>query len=248
MMLMEAPPSSTRLVDAIHERLLKLIGSGALAPESRLHQGSLAEKFGVSRTPVREALLRLEQEGLVYTVPRRGMFVLSVARDDIVQLYEVREVLEPWAVRLACLRATDEDRSAVERIQKRHEQRCPSFQSNREFHIRLVQACGNGVALRVLRSLWAQDSTERIYSLYREQPSSWEHMVSEHRAIVDAFLRGDADRTYELVKHHIAVAGEVTVGGLDPAHSQNDCQGAPIPRPPRTTKPKATPNSKGETK
>ena len=199
-----------RLVEAVHARLVEMIHSGKLRPDERLHQVQLAERFGVSRTPVREALLRMEQDGLVYTVPRHGMFVRPLAQEDVRQLYELRELLEPWAARLACLRATGKDRAAIASIQAKHERRLPSFDSNREFHLLLAKPCGNDMALRTLHSIWAQDSSHRVYSVYGDQPRALDRMVHEHRQIVDAFLAVEAQKVGQLVRDHIRVAGAVT--------------------------------------
>jgi DNA-binding GntR family transcriptional regulator len=199
-----------RLVEVVHARLVKMIHSGQLRPNERLHQVQLAERFGVSRTPVREALLRMEQDGLVFTVPRHGMFVRPLAQEDVRQLYELRELLEPWAARLACLRATDKDRAAIASIQAKHERRLPSFDSNRDFHLLLAKPCGNDMALRTLHSIWAQDSSHRVYSVYGDQPQALDQMVHEHRRIVDAFLAGEAQKVEQLVRDHIRDAGTVT--------------------------------------
>jgi DNA-binding GntR family transcriptional regulator len=199
-----------RLVEAVHARLVEMIRSGQLRPNERLHQVQLSERFGVSRTPVREALLRMEQDGLVYTVPRHGMFVRPLSQEDVRQIYELRELLEPWAARLACLRATDKDRSAIASIQAKHERRLPSFDSNRDFHLLLAKPCGNDMALRTLHNIWAQDSSHRVYSVYGDQPQALDRMVREHRRIVDAFLAGEAQKVEQLVRDHICDAGAVT--------------------------------------
>jgi DNA-binding GntR family transcriptional regulator len=209
-----------RLVEEVHERLVAMIHSGELVPDARLHQVNLAEQFGVSRTPVREALLRLEQEGLVYTIPRHGMFVRPLSGDDVRQIYELRELLEPWAARMACLRAGDRERAAVDAIQTKHERRLPTFDSNRDFHLRIVEACGNDHALRLLRTLWAQESSHRIYSIYGHQPAALEGMVHEHREIVDAFLSGTADKVERLVREHIREARMVTEGAIERTPTQ----------------------------
>ena len=199
-----------RLIEAVHARLVEMIHLRQLAPNERLHQVQLAERFGVSRTPVREALLRLEHDGLVYTVPRHGMFVRPLAQEDVRQLYELRELLEPWAARLACLRATDKDRAAIASIQAKHERRLPSFDSNRDFHLLLAKPCGNDMALRTLHSIWALDSSHRVYSVYGDQPRALERMVHEHRQIVDMFLAGEAQKVEQLVRDHIRDAGAIT--------------------------------------
>ena len=213
-----------RLVEDVHARLVEMIRTGKLGPNERLHQVQLAERFGVSRTPVREALLRMEQDGLVHTIPRRGMFVRPLAHEDVRQLYELRELLEPWAARVACQRATDKDRAALASIQAKHERRLPSFDSNRDFHLQLAKPCGNDMALRTLQSIWAQDSSYRVYSAYGDQPQALEQMVHEHRQIVDAFLAGEAQMVEQLVRDHIREAATVTESQVA-AEPESDSRG-----------------------
>lgn len=202
-----------RLVEGVHERLLEMISVGSLPPGSRLHQGRLAEQLEVSRTPVREALLRLEREGLVYSLPGRGMFVREVSPEDVREVYEVREVLEPFAARLACQRASARDLSALESIQRRHERSYPqdlrvAFRSNMELHTGLARACGNRLVLRFLESVWHQDANIRVFAFQMRDPAIVAGMVQEHREIVEAFKARDGARVEELLRSHIRAAYE----------------------------------------
>lgn len=211
---------SGRLVDGVHERVVQMIVRGDLAPNARLHQERLAEKLGVSRTPIREALLRLEREGLVYTQPRRGMFVRAVTSGQVSELYEIREVLEPVAARLACERATPKNVAAIEAIQSRHERKYPressaAFRTNLELHLGLVQPCGNQLMLRFLRTVWHQDAAFRIFSFYTEVSDLVPRMVGEHREIVDAFAAGDAESVEDLLRVHIRSAFKALLGRLE---------------------------------
>ncbi len=210
---------TSRLVDEVHERLLEMMAVGLLAPDSRLHQGHLAEELGVSRTPVREALLRLEREGLVYSLPGRGMFVRGVSPGEVREVYEVREVLEPFAARLACVRANERDVAAVEAIQRRHERSYPrdlgvAFRSNMELHMGLARACGNQLVLRFLESVWHQDTSIRAFAFQTRDPATVAGMVQEHREIVEAFKAGDGDAVERLLRRHIRAAYEDLEAGL----------------------------------
>jgi len=210
----------SRLVDDIHQRLLEMISMGRLSPDSKLHQNRLADELGVSRTPIREALLRLEREGLVYTQPGRGMFVKGVRRAEIRELYEARGTLEPLVARMACERATAKDVAAIEAIQRRHERTYPgdvglAFRSNLELHTELVKPCGNQVLLRFLESVWHQGAAFRIFAYYARDPETTTEMVKEHRQIVDAMKAADGAAVEKLLRRHIRAAYESLAKQLD---------------------------------
>jgi len=209
-----------RLVDEIHERLLEMISTGQLAQDAKLHQERLAKDFGVSRTPIREALLRLEREGIVYTQPGRGLFVKGLDRVEIRELYEARGTLEPIVARMACERASARHITRIEVLQRRHERTYPkdvsgAFRSNLELHTALVQACGNQVLIRLLESIWRQDAAFRIFAFYTRDPQATAEMVSEHRLIVDAFKAADGPAVEQLLRRHIRAAYEGLAKQID---------------------------------
>lgn len=210
----------SRLVDEIHARLLEMISMGRLPPGTKLHQNGLAMELGVSRTPIREALLRLEREGMVTTQPGRGMFVKGVHRAEIRELYEARGTVEPVVARMACERATAKDVTAIESLQRRHERRYPTeiahaFRSNLELHTLIVRPCGNQPLLRFLEGVWHQDAAFRIFAFYARDPETTSAMVREHRQIVDAFAAADAAAVEKLLRRHIRAAYEVLAKQLD---------------------------------
>jgi DNA-binding GntR family transcriptional regulator len=207
-------------VDEIHTRLLDMISMGRLPLGTKLHQNRLAEELGVSRTPIREALLRLEREGMVYTQPGRGMFVKGVQRAEIRELYEARGTVEPVVARMACGRASAKDVAAVVAIQERHEATYPTdvaqaFRSNLELHTQLVRPCGNKPLLRFLEGIWHQDAAFRIFAFYARDPEMTVGMVQEHRLIVDAFRAADGGAVEKLLERHIRAAYEVLAKQLD---------------------------------
>jgi DNA-binding GntR family transcriptional regulator len=204
-------------VDEIHERLLKMVARGELAPHRRLLQQRLAEELGVSRTPVREALLRLEREGLVYSLPRRGMFVKGMTPTEVLELYEMRTLLEPYAGRRACERASARDVAQIQSIQRRHEQQArdgrtdleEALRTNAELHLRMVRGCANEALRQFLTNFWTQQQALRIFALQ----VSMDHyaivgMVREHGEITEAFAARDAARVEALLRTHIEDAME----------------------------------------
>ena len=104
------------LADRAYHAIREMIVSLELRPGAVIDERSLMEQLGIGRTPTREALRRLAQEGLVEVYPRRGMFVTNVEIRDLASLAEVRSVLESHVARLAAERATDDDRDALERL------------------------------------------------------------------------------------------------------------------------------------
>ena len=146
------------VVDDVHEALLERIVAGDLPPGTRLRQEALAEELGVSRTPLREALVRLASEGLVDFMPNRGATVALRDFTDMQQAWRARLVIEPGAARLAAeLRAAD----SVERLRESvGRQRVvagdltTSFALNREFHLTLVRASGNAHLAQFADLLW----------------------------------------------------------------------------------------------
>ena len=101
---------------AVAEKLRRLIQSGEIAPGSRLRQNELAERFGVSTTPVREAFAELAREGIVRLDAHRGATVFQPSLDELIEIYEIRGALEPLATELAAARATDEELAELEAI------------------------------------------------------------------------------------------------------------------------------------
>ncbi len=211
---------TNRLVEEVHERLVAMVADGRLAPNTRLYQERLAQDLGVSRTPIREALLRLEREGLVRTQPGGGIYVKALSEAEVAELYQVREILEPFAARLACERATPRDVAEVEAVHERIRRLPPTdlargFRLNHDLHTRLVRPCGNGLLLRFLEIVWAQASAVRIYAFYAQEAERAERMVKEHHMILTAFAGGRAEEVEELLRSHIQGAHHELVERLD---------------------------------
>ena len=196
------------VVDQVHSALLERIVAGELPPGSRLRQEALADELGVSRTPLREALVRLASEGLVEFTPNRGATVAARDFTDMEQAWGARLVIEPGAARLAAERR---DPEAVERLRECvRRQRAvagdvtTSFALNREFHLTLVHASGNVHLGQFAELLWLTRIGVPIFARQarsREQILLW---ASEHATIVDAVAGGKAALAERLTRDHIA--------------------------------------------
>jgi DNA-binding GntR family transcriptional regulator len=194
--------------DDVHEALLERIVTGDRAPGTRLRQAALADELGVSRTPLREALVRLAREGLVELTPNRGATVAGRDFNDMQQAWRARLVIEPGAGRLA---AELRDADAIERMRESVRQQrlvagdvTTSFALNREFHVSLVQASGNTHLAQFAELLWLTRIGVPIFARQaqsRRQILAW---ADEHEAITEAVARGLAARAERLIREHIA--------------------------------------------
>lgn len=200
----------TTLTDAVHDLLRKAIIEQALKPGMRLPEDTVGEQFGVSRTIVRHALVRLEHEGLVVTRRNRGAFVAEPSRDEAQHVFEVRRCLENDVIRLLCERMPS---NGFDRLQAhvRQEEAVKgkdgpvSIRLAGEFHVLLAELTGNPVLTRYVSEVVLRCSL--IMSLYARSHSS-DCAVDEHSQIIEAIRAGNAARAIEIMEHHLgAVAG-----------------------------------------
>ncbi|MBA2691570.1 MAG: GntR family transcriptional regulator [Rubrobacter sp.] len=194
------------VVDLASARIRELVLSGELAPGARLGQVELAERFGISRTPVREALRRLAGEGLVEGHSNRGFRVVDLGLEAVMKRLEVRAVIEPGVARLAAERRTGADVENLERVIIR-EERAKSgvavHDASREFHVLLARATGNEEFARALDSLWFVEVGRRLLSR-RAAVSDWQSDdIREHRGILAAVIEGRADDAGRLMHEHL---------------------------------------------
>jgi DNA-binding GntR family transcriptional regulator len=197
------------VVDLAYERIRELVLSGEIAPGAKLAQVELAEWFGVSRTPVREALRRLSAEGLVDALPNRGFSVADLGLDAVLRRLEVRAILEPGIARLAASRRTAADVVAIERCILREERArsaAAAHDASRDFHFALARATGNDEHVRVLDSLWLVEVGRRLLARRALVPRWQGADVSEHRAIFAAVRDQRADDAARLMEAHVRAA------------------------------------------
>jgi DNA-binding GntR family transcriptional regulator len=196
--------------ELIVEELRRAILSGDLMPGSALVERDLAQALAVSKTPVREAIKTLVERGLVEVLPYRGATVRRVDRQLATNVYEVRLLLEPEAVRLAarrrqsaCLAAAEAAlRRAAGAAGKRDFGRMALL--NRAFHQSLAAGSGNPVLERVLAGL--QDQTALVAAQGWLRGETWEEEAAEHAAILAAVQAGDRAAAGRLMRAHIAGA------------------------------------------
>jgi DNA-binding GntR family transcriptional regulator len=197
------------VVDRAYERIREFVLTGEIAPGTRLGQVELAERLGISRTPVREALRRLSAEGLVDFHPNRGFWAADLGLDAVLRRLEVRLILEPGIARLAAERRTDRDLTELRRTIAREERArtgLAAHDASREFHFVLARATGNDEHVRVLDSLWLVEIGRRLLSRRAATPEWQAADVDEHRAIADAVEERRADDAARLMDTHVRAA------------------------------------------
>jgi DNA-binding GntR family transcriptional regulator len=195
----EAVPSRTVVVlDAIKHAIL----TGELRPGQGLVEADLAGLLGVSKTPVREALKTLAGAGLVTMSPYKGATVRTVDDDLVREVYDMRLLLEPEAVRRAVGRGSDwgEARRALERSGEATDRADRSL-ANRDFHRGMYLGCGNAMLVRVLDDL--RDQTALVSAAAWQRTPTWQEEAAEHEAILAAAVAGDADSAASLLRAHI---------------------------------------------
>jgi DNA-binding GntR family transcriptional regulator len=195
------------------QHLRLAIVAGDYRPGQRVPQEEIADRFGVSVAPVREALQALQQEGQVTYQPRRGYFMTELAVEDLREIYGLRQLLEERAVRLALptLDAAAIDKIAVAAAEcaaaAARGDVTTELEANRRFHFGMLDAAGQTHTMRLIRLLW--DSTESYRAMYYNSPVERDLTVAAHDQILDAIRRGDADAVVAELDEHRDRALEV---------------------------------------
>ena len=176
------------------------------APGDVLRENELQAQLDIGRTPIREALLRLQREHFVTVIPRRGMFVSGIEVDELSLLFETRAVLEPYAARLASVRGHEDEHwtemesalALTDRPDIDHDDR---LALDRRCHEIMWAASGNRFLWDTLDMLYAQ--SDRLWHLYLADVGDMQHAVDEHRTILSALRAGDGDTAADLLETHV---------------------------------------------
>ncbi|MEU6267314.1 GntR family transcriptional regulator [Saccharopolyspora shandongensis] len=200
---MQRPPTTQEFVLG---ELRNAIVSGELAPGQPIRQDTIAQRLGVSRVPLREALKTLEAEGQVIYQPHRGYSVAELSLSDLLEVYRMRELLESEAAAVATERLTDADLARITDAQVDVEKAADSgdlvamIAANRRFHFALLEPAGMPRLLRVVRTLW--DATDAYRAVYYNSSSNRERVRHEHDSIVAAVADRRADDLVRLLDEH----------------------------------------------
>ncbi|UFS91681.1 GntR family transcriptional regulator [Bradyrhizobium daqingense] len=198
--------ASDSIVDRVYEQLKAMAVSYAFKPGERLNEGELAKRLGVSRTPLREALNRLNTEGFLRFMPGKGFFCRELDAHEIFDLYELRKSIEVASIRLAIKRAKDEDIDALLKFLEATGPD-PGERSSQElveldetFHERLMAMSDNAEMLRVLRNVNARIRFVRWIDMDSVNRSNTQ---GEHRAVIEGLKARDEGTCVAVLERHI---------------------------------------------
>lgn len=208
--------STKSAAGAAAEIIRREILAGRLAPGSRLKEEELARELRISRTPVREAILVLQAEGLLQWSPRRGATVRAYGDEELEELYQLRAVVEGFAARRAATRITPEAIAELAASCDRYRELrlagdVPGIvQENMRFHNTVLDAAGSELLGEVVRRVIERPLVYRSFASYTDEESAAaEHA---HRALVAAFVQRDAERAEIVMKEHVFEARDVLLG------------------------------------
>ncbi|MBD5394232.1 MAG: GntR family transcriptional regulator [Lachnospiraceae bacterium] len=195
------------LRDVVFNTLRKAILTGQLKPGERLMEVHLAGKLGVSRTPIREAMRKLELEGLVVMIPRRGAEVAQITEKSLSDVLEVRRALDALSVELACDRITEEEIEALKKACDEFEKAAKGkdvsviARADVALHDIIVQAAGNQRLEQLVNNLAEQMYRYRF--VYIKDESQHDRLIAEHREIYESIASHDKERALRAAKLHI---------------------------------------------
>lgn len=205
------------LADQVYLSVKNAIVTGELQPGERLKELDIARSLGASRTPVREALSWLEQEGLLQPLRAGGLTVVELSEPDVQEIFGLLQVLESYAGRLAADRVTEKQLERMDAACQRAEQLAPDDRErlselNWKFHELLIETAGNRRLQELIRNLRSSMQPYRAVTLTSE--SFRDRSVSDHRRIVALLRARDGAGVERLMFEHIGIAREVTILGL----------------------------------
>jgi DNA-binding GntR family transcriptional regulator len=205
------PPTRSR-VQQVRDQLEDDIVNGRMSPGEQVQIDQLMVRFGVSRTPVREALQQLEISGLVAVQPKRGTFVAQVGLSELIQMFEVMAELEAMCARLAARRVPAAALLDIEAALLACEAQCANqdsnayYYANEQFHQLIYQACGNAFLVQQTQTL--KNRLKPYRRLQLQLRNRMAQSLREHREIVQALQRGDGEAAAMAAREHVLIQGQ----------------------------------------
>ncbi len=205
-----------KILETIREAILK----GNLKPGEKVAEPELAERFGISRTPIREAFRQLESEGYLTVIPRKGAVVAALSERDVQEFYAIKSILEGYAAELASNKLTDKELDKLEAINDKLRQLAADgdvknfFRVHNEFHETFIKAADNSKLFELIQQLGMKFNRLRMASL--SVSGRMDFSVEEHDKLLEAFRRRDGKAAEDLVKKTAAIGGRVLLESLTP--------------------------------
>ena len=199
----------TSLVDDAYAALKQGIRDSSFAPGYQASEGEIALKLGMSRTPVHEAIIRLQEDGLVRVLPRRGVVICALAPDDMREIYDIIIAVEGRAAELlAALPGAERARVAADlsghtetMVEATKAGDLPAWgRADEAFHRALVEEAGNGRMIRIIQTI--NDQSHRARMLTLQMRRKLDRSALEHRGIIEAIREGDASKAQEQARQH----------------------------------------------
>ncbi|MEK6531961.1 MAG: GntR family transcriptional regulator [Deltaproteobacteria bacterium] len=200
-----------RIVDFIKDSIVR----GRLKPGERVPEQEIAESFGISRTPIREAFRQLESEGFITVAPRKGATVSPITDNDVREFYAIKSLLEGYAAKTSCPKLSPKDVKRLEALNQKMSWCAEKsdvkgfFEFDNQFHDTFLKACGNEKLYALVHQLVQQFERFRITAM--SLPGRMKDSVEQHREIIEAFKIGDAALVEALVRQNAERGRDVLV-------------------------------------
>jgi len=206
------------LSEDIAESIKAAIIKGKFKPGEKISEGELAESMGISRTPLREAFRKLENEGFIEIIPRKGAVVTEIDAQEAYHLYEIKSTLEGLAARLAAVNMQDKDLDKLEKINEELKELIDQndleafYKAHTRFHEGFVKLSGNRRLIQIISNL--NDHFKRFGIVSFTLPGQYENAIKQHEEIIQAFREGNEKLIEERVKNNVMTGGKILIDHL----------------------------------
>jgi len=207
------------LSEDIAASIKEAIIRGKFAPGQKVSEGELAESMGISRTPLREAFRKLQNEGFITIIPRKGAVVATLEPKEARELYEIKAHLEGLAARLAVPRLKEKELDRLERLDAELRQATAQddlegfYRTHTRFHEVFLRLCGNDRLMAIMANL--NDHFKRYGMVSLTLPGRYDRTHTQHAGIIEAFRAGDADLAARRVTENVLTGGRVLIEALE---------------------------------
>lgn len=212
------------LREKIVEFIKDAIINGKLKAGERVPEHDIANSFGISRTPIREAFRQLESEGFITVVPRKGAVVSTITAKDVSDFYAIKSLLEGYAARQACIKFTAKDVKKLETLNGQMQRSAEKgdvkgfFKLDNQFHDTFLALCGNDKLLQILHQMVEQFERLRIAAL--NLPERMVRSIKQHEEIIEAFKAKDSELIERLVRENAEFSAQILAEKLAKAKEE----------------------------